>query len=148
MTLIFSWVRFIDEIFFRIPFSSASHAHPSKEEIRSTKGSYSGVNIIARVAKPLKSRESHIFADICKPITHQTIELENCSNPLQIQKFFRFGFGVFWRWRHNEGMFWKFGRLWPALGPNPLTHSFDILLLKTRSKSTSIEPLIDLLAYL
>jgi len=93
MTLIFSWVRFIDEIFFRIPFSSASHAHPSKEEIRSTKGSYSGVNIIARVAKPLKSRESHIFADICKPITHQTIELENCSNPLQIQKFFALDLG-------------------------------------------------------
>jgi len=88
MTLIFSWVRFIDELFFRIPFSSASRAHPSKEEIQSTEGSYSGVNIITRFAKRLKSRESHIFADICNPITHQTIELENCSNPLQIQQVF------------------------------------------------------------
>ena len=45
--------------------------------------------------------------------------------------------------------FRDFGHLWPALGPNPLTQSIGLkVLLKTRSKSASIEPLIDLLAYL
>jgi len=45
--------------------------------------------------------------------------------------------------------FGNFGHLWPVLGPNPLTDSIGLkVLLKTRSKSTSSEPLIDLLAYL
>ena len=55
----------------------------------------------------------------------------------------------FWRWRHKEGMFWKF---WPPLTgpePQPIDPFFWLKLwLKTRSKSASIEPWIDLLAYL
>jgi len=42
--------------------------------------------------------------------------------------------------------FGNFGHLWPALGPNPF--NWLKVLLKTRSKSASIESLIDLLAYL
>jgi len=43
MTLIFSWVRLFDQLFFRIPFSSASRAHPSQKELCLTEGSCSGV---------------------------------------------------------------------------------------------------------
>ena len=62
---------------------------------------------------------------------------------------FRFRWEFFWRWRHNEGMFGKF---WPPLA-SPGLQLIDPfcwlkVLLKTRSKSASIEPLIDLLAYL
>jgi len=43
MTLIFSWVRFFDQNFFRILFSSAPRAHPPQEELCLTEGSCSGV---------------------------------------------------------------------------------------------------------
>jgi len=39
------------------------------------------------------------------------------------KKSFTFSVGIFWRWCHNEGMFWKF---WSPLAdprPNTLTHS-------------------------
>jgi len=45
--------------------------------------------------------------------------------------------------------FENFGHLWLALGLNPLNHSVGSkVLLKARSKSASIETLIDLVAYL
>jgi len=56
------------------------------------------------------------------------------------------------RWGFSGGdvtmraCFGNFGHLWPALGHNPFY--WLKVLLKTRSKSASIEPLIDLLAYL
>jgi len=61
------------------------------------------------------------FTELCNPITHQAIELESHPNHPRIQqvfylkskkKVFRFRWGDFWRWRHNESMFWKF---WPTL---------------------------------
>jgi len=135
MTLIFSLVRFIDQLFFRIPFSSASHAHPSQEEIRSTEGNYSGINTITRVAKPLKSRESHYFCrdlqsynspgDWARELFKHSTDSARLLVEIEKQTLFRFGFRVFWRWRHNEGMFWNFGHVWSALDPNSLTHSLD-----------------------
>ena len=135
MTLIFSLVRFIDQLFFRIPFSSASHAHPSQEEIRSTEGNYSGINTITRVAKPFKSRESHYFCrdlqsynspgDWARELFKHSTDSARLLVEIEKQTLFRFGFRVFWRWRNNEGMFWNFGHVWSALDPNPLTHSLD-----------------------
>ena len=82
--------------------------------------------------------------ELSKPST------DSASLVVKIEKnVFRFRLGDFWRWRHEEGVFWKF---WPPLaGPGP--QSIDPfywlkVLLKTRSTSASIEPLIDLLAYL
>jgi len=41
------------------------------------------------------------------------------------KKVFRFGFGVFWGWRNNEGMFLQpLGQLYLALGPNPIRYIF------------------------
>jgi len=97
------------------------------------------------------------IAEICNPITRQAIELESYPYYPRIQqvswskskkKFFVFG-GGFLEGTSQRTMFWK---LWPPLaGPGPQT--IDPLfwlkvLLKTRSKSASIEPWIDLLAYL
>jgi len=63
------------------------------------------------------------------------------------KKHFSFSVEVFWRWRHNEGMFWKFWSPLAGPGPQPIDPFYWLkVLLKIRSKSTSIE--IDLLAYL
>ena len=57
--------------------------------------------------------------------------------------------GVSWKWRPNEGMFWKFWSPLAGPGPQPIDPFYWLkVLLKTRSKSVSIEPFIDLLAYL
>jgi len=46
-------------------------------------------------------------------------------------------------------MFWKFWSPLAGPGPQPIDPFYWLkVLLKTRSKSVSIEPLIDLLAYL
>jgi len=61
----------------------------------------------------------------------------------------RFSVRIFRRWRHNEGMFRKFWTHLAGPGPQPIDPFYWLkALLKTRSKSASIEPLIDLLAYL
>ena len=36
--------------------------------------------------EPFKSLVGHFFAELCNPITRQTIDLECCSNPLWIQQ--------------------------------------------------------------
>ena len=57
--------------------------------------------------------------------------------------------GLFWRWHHNEGMFWKFRSPLAGPGPQPIDRFYWLkVLLKTRSKSASIQPLIDLIRYL
>ena len=82
--------------------------------------------------------------ELSKPST------DSASLVVKIEKknVFRFRWGDFWRWRHKEGMFWKF---WPPLagpGPQPIDPFFWLkVLLKTRLKSASIEPWIDLLGY-
>jgi len=98
------------------------------------------------------------FAELWNPVTRQAIVLEGCSNPYGFSKscsqnrkknVFGFRLGRFWRWRHNDGMFWKFSPPLAGPGPQPIDPFFWLkVLLKTRSKSASIEPLIDLLAYL
>jgi len=48
---VFPWLRFVNKLSFHILFSSASRVYPSQEGLWRTEGSYSGVNIITRVAK-------------------------------------------------------------------------------------------------
>jgi len=50
-------------------------------------------------SNPLTTAPSNILADTFLAINRQPLELESCTKPS--------------------------GHLWPALGPNPLTHSFD-----------------------
>jgi len=81
---------------------------------------------------PLSPACATFLVKLCNPITRQAIELESCSNPLRIQqvlwskskKQFSVSVGVFWRICHKRTCFGKVGHIWPALGPNPLTHSF------------------------
>jgi len=42
---------------------------------------------------------------------------DSASLVVDIKKSFSFSVGVFWRWRHNEGMFWKFWS--PLASPGP-----------------------------
>jgi len=42
--------------------------------------------IIITWLKPFKSRVRHFSCRISNPITHQTIQLESCSNPLRIEQ--------------------------------------------------------------
>jgi len=41
-----------------------------------------------------------------------------------------------------------FGHLYPVLGADPISHFFGEVFLETRQKSTTLEHLIDILAYL
>ena len=71
--------------------------------------------------------------ELSKPST------DSASLVVKIEKnVFRLRWGDFWRWRHKEGMFWKF---WlPLAGPGPpaIDPFFWLkVLLKTRSKSAS-----------
>ena len=82
--------------------------------------------------------------ELSKPST------DSASLVAKIEKnVFHFRWVDFWWWRQKEGIFWKF---WPplaGLGPQPIDPLFWLkVLLKTRSKSASIEPWIDLLVHL
>ena len=105
---------------------------------------------ICTMINPFSPAKAPNLAELCNPITRQAIELDSYPNHPRIQQnlvikiekhVFRFWWGDLWKWRHKEGMFWKF---WPLLaGPGP--QLFDPLfwlkvLLKTRRKSASIEP--------
>jgi len=80
--------------------------------------------------------------ELFKPSTDST----NLAVKIE-KKSFSFPVEVFWRWRHNEGMFWKFSPPLAGPGLQPIDPFYWLkILLKTRTKSTSIEPLIDLLA--
>ena len=61
--------------------------------------------------------------DWARELSKPSTDLASLVVKIEKKTFFVFG-GGFWRWRHKEGMFWKFGPPLPALGPNPLTHSF------------------------
>jgi len=73
------------------------------------------------------------LAEICNPITCQAIELESYPNHPRIQQvlqskskktFFVLGGGISGCDVTKKAWFGNFGYVWPALGPNPLTHSF------------------------
>ena len=75
---------------------------------------------------------------------------DSASLVVKIEKNnFLFRWVFFWRWRHKEDIFWKSRPPLAGPGPQPIDPLFWLkVLLKTRSKSASIEPWIDFLAYL
>ena len=95
------------------------------------------------------------FTELCNPITHQAIELESHPNHPRIQQVFylkskkkSFSFSVRGflevtsQWEHVL-------EILANPEPQPINPFCWLkVLLKTRSKSASIEPLIDLLAYM
>jgi len=114
--------------------------------------------IIITWLKPFKSRVRHFSCrtlqsynspddwarELFKPST------DWASLVVEIEKNnFQFRRGVFWRWRHKVGMFWKSRPPLAGPGPQPIDPFYWLkVLLKTRWKSASIEPLSDLLAHL
>ena len=74
------------------------------------------------------------------------LKAKSCSQNRK-KTIFDFGGGISGGDVTKKAFFGNFTHLWPALGPNPLLFWLKVLL-KTRSKSASIEPFIDLLAYL
>ena len=97
------------------------------------------------------------LAELCNPSTRQAIELESCSNALQIQQVFdcsskKIFFVLSLRCSGgnvtSRGVFVLF---WPPFpGPGRRTNGLSFRLkdlLKTRSNSASIETLIDFPAY-
>ena len=83
---------------------------------------------------PLRPAQTTIVAGTFLAITRQPLKLESCSNPLRIQqvfwlkskkKHFSFSVGGSLGGPPQVEVFQNFGHLWPALGPNLLTHSFD-----------------------
>jgi len=98
----------------------------------------------------------HIFAELCNTITHQPIELKNCSNLQQIREvfsfrlqiFFRFGFGVSMGDVIMGTCFCLLGQFCLALGTNPISHFWAEVFLDSRLSSKSLKPLIGLPAYL
>jgi len=74
------------------------------------------------------------LAELCNPITRQAIEPESYPNHQPIQQvlqskpkkknIFVFGGEISGGDVTKKACFENFGHLWPALGPNPLTHSF------------------------
>jgi len=70
-------------------------------------------------------------AELCNPITRQAIELESCSNPLQIQQILlsklKKKFSVFEGECHKGGVF---GYLYMALGPNLLGQYYGSRLFR------------------
>ena len=75
---------------------------------------------------------------------------DSASLVVKIEKNnFLFRWGVFWRWRHKEDMFWKSRPSLVCPGPQPIGPFFWLkVLLKTTWQSASIETLVDLLAQL
>ena len=108
---------------------------------------------------PFKSRVRHFSCralqsynlpgDWARELFKPSTDLASLVVEIEKKTIFWFRWGFFWRWRQKEGMFWK---SWPPLagpGLQPIDPFFWCkVLLKTRWKSASIEPLIDLLAYL
>jgi len=71
------------------------------------------------------------LAELCNPITRQVIELSKPSTDsarlavkIEKNKFLVFGGRISKGDVIKKGCFGNFGRLWLALDPNPLTHSF------------------------
>jgi len=82
----------------------------------------------------LSASVGHFFAKVCNAMTHQPIELENCSNHLRIQQvfwlrmkkiFFVLGLGFSVGDATITACFCVFDQLYPALGANPKSHCFD-----------------------
>ena len=108
---------------------------------------------------PFSPAKAPNLAELRNPITRQGIELESYPNHSRIQQvlwsklktFFIFRWGISGGDVTEKACFENFSLLWPALGPKPLTHSFGSEFCwtrKTKSRSASIDPWIDLLAYL
>jgi len=73
------------------------------------------------------------LAELCNPITRQAIQLESCPNIHGFSKscsqnrkktFVVFGGVISGGDVTKKSCFGNFGHICPALGPNPLTHSF------------------------
>ena len=76
------------------------------------------------------------------------LSMDSASLLVEIKKNV-FRFDVFWRWRHNEGMFSNFWPPLPGLWPQPIDSFFWLKFFsETRQKSASLEPLNGFLAYL
>ena len=113
--------------------------------ILTNSGSSSDTNpLTTTIGRPFFGHKSPAARELFKPSADSASLLVD----IEIKRFL-FSVGVFWKWRHNEGMFWKFWSHLASPGPQPIDpfYWFNVLL-KTRSKSASIEPLIDLLAFL
>ena len=89
-------------------------------------------------------------------ITCQLLERESCSNPLWMHQALWSKSEkkiLFWVWASlggtsQVGVFLQyFGHLCLALGAVPMDHFWTLNLVETTSKSASIEPLINFLAY-
>jgi len=84
-------------------------------------------------------RKSHCFGRVCSTFTRQPIVLESCSNPLQIQKVFKFRlkqtFFVLGVWLSLDDVimracFRRFDQVYLALGDNPTSHFLAQLFWK------------------
>ena len=101
---------------------------------------------------PLRPAQSTTVTGTSLAITHQPLKLESCSNPLWIQQVFLLkskntflGGGFAGETATSEDVL----EILASPGPQPIAPFFWLKVsLKTRSKSASVEPLIDLLAYL
>jgi len=110
-----------------------------------------------RLVNPFSPAKAPNLAELCNPITRQAIEPESYSNHPRIQQvlwskskktFFVFGGGFLEVTSQRRHVLEILATL-AGPEPQPIDPLFWLkILLKTRSKSASIEPWIDLLAYL
>jgi len=106
---------------------------------------------------PLTTVKAHILARTLLATTRQAIELESYPNHPRIQQVFgskskknafRFQCEVRWGDRCKWGCFDFFWPPLPGPGPQPIGPLFWLkIVLETRPKSASLEPLNDFLAY-
>jgi len=119
---------------------------------------YNNLNRLETGQSPFSPAKAPNLAELCNPIARQAIELESCSNHPRIQqvlqskpkkKRFSFSVGEFLEVTSQRRHVLEILASLAGPGPQPFDPLFWLkVLFKTRSKSASIEPWIDLLPYL